>query len=100
MGGYAGGVRFKASRDPELISAAINAGWELGLHAQMGLIRRIKNMGGEVMSDRALFGGSQETILAPFLTQSMRVGPLWKIDEIIEMAPDLRADAFLDLLAE
>jgi hypothetical protein len=100
MGGYAGGVRFKASRDPELISAAINAGWELGLHAQMGLIRRIKNMGGEVMSDRALFGGPQETILAPFLTQSMRVGPLWKIDEIIEMGPDLRADAFLDLLAE
>lgn len=100
MGGYAGGIRFKASRDPELISAAINAGWELGLHAQMGLIRKVRDMGGDVLSDRSLFGGAKETILAPFLTQSMRVSPLWKIDEIIELDPERRADAFLDLLAE
>lgn len=100
MGGYAGGIRFKAPQDPELISAAMNAGWELGLHGQIGLIRRVREMGGEIVSDRSLFGGAKGTILAPFLTQSMRFGSLWKIDEIIELSPEKRADALLHLLAE
>jgi hypothetical protein len=30
----------------------------------------------------------------------MRFGSLWKIDEIIELSPEKRADALLHLLAE
>jgi hypothetical protein len=100
MGGYAGGLRFKAPEDPELISTALNAGWEMGLHAQIGLIRRVRDMGAEVLSSRELFGGAWEHVIAPLLTQSVRIGPLWKIDEIMELDAERRLDAFIRLLGE
>lgn len=100
MGGYAGGLRFKAPQDPELISAAVNAGWEMGLQAQMGLIRRVREMGAEVLSSRELFGGPPEHVIAPLLTQSVRMGALWKIDEIMELTAERRINAFIGLLGE
>lgn len=100
MGGYAGGIRFKAPQDPELISGAINAGWELGLHGQIGLIRRVRDMGAEVIADQELFGGPRDHAIAPILTQGMRIGPLWRIDEIIELSPERRLGAFLKMLEE
>ena len=100
MGGYAGGLRFKATQDPELISAAVNAGWELGLQSQMGLIRRVRDMGSEVLSSKELFGGTGGHVLAPLLTQAVRMGPLWRIDEIMELSPERRLSAFFALLGE
>lgn len=100
MGGYAGGVRFKAPQDPEMLSAVINAAWEIGLHAQMGLVRRVREMGGEVIADRSLYGGDPARIIGPLLSQSGRVGSLWKIDEIVELSPERRAAAFVQLISE
>lgn len=100
MGGYAGGIRFKAAKDPEMLSAVINAAWEVGLHAQMGLVRQVRDMGGEVLAERDLYGGDRAKIIAPLLTQAMRTGPLWRIDEILELSPERRADAFFQLIGE
>lgn len=98
MGVYAGGVRFKAPQDPEMLSAVINAAWEIGLHTQMSLVRRVREMGGEVLAEKDLYGGDRTHIFAPLFAQAGRIGPLWKIDEIIEMSPERRADAFLKLI--
>ncbi|PTX52503.1 hypothetical protein IQ03_01244 [Gemmobacter caeni] len=99
VGGYAGGVRFKAPEDPEMISSAANAAWELGMHAQMGLARRIREMGSSLNADRGLYGGAPERILLPLLMQTGRTGQLWKIDEIIETDPEGRPAAFLALFS-
>lgn len=100
MGGYAGGIRFKAPQDTEMLSAVINAAWEIGLHAQMSLVRRVRNMGGEILADRDLYGGDRTYLIAPLLIQGMRTGPMWKIDEIIESSPEQRAEAFIRLIEE
>lgn len=100
MGGYAGVIRFKAPKDPEMLSAVINAAWEVGLHAQMGLSRQVRGMGGEILAEAGLYGGDPEQIIAPLFTQSGRTGPLWKIDEIIELSPESRAAAFSQLIGE
>jgi hypothetical protein len=100
MGGYAGGVRFKTSRDPEMLSGVINAAWEIGLHAQMGLVRQVREMGGEIIADGNLYGGDKAQIIAPLFTQSGRTGPLWKIEEIIDLSPEERASAFSKLIGE
>lgn len=98
MGGYAGGLRFKTSRDPEMLSALVNAAWEMGLHAQMGLLKRVRALGGEILCERELYGGDAAHALGPLLTQSVLVGPLWRIDEMIELDPERRADAFLGFM--
>jgi hypothetical protein len=100
MGGYAGGVRFKTSRDPEMLSGVINAAWEIGLHAQMGLVRQVREMGGEIIADKDLYGGNKEQVIAPLFTQAGRTGPLWKIEEIIDLSPEKRAHAFSQLIGE
>lgn len=100
MGGYAGGIRFKTPQDPELISGTMNAGWELGLHGQMGFIRRAREMGAEIIADQELFGGPREHVIAPLLAQGVRVGPLWRIDEIMSLTRERRVGAFLHMLGE
>lgn len=100
LGGYAGGVRFKAPEDPEILSAIMNAGWENGLIGQMSLLKRIKEMGGETLSDRELFGGDPAHVISPVLTQGMKFGPLWRIDQIIELGPEKRVGAFAQLIGQ
>lgn len=100
VGGYAGGIRFKAPRDPEVLSSVINAAWEIGLHAQMSLSRQVREMGGEILADKKFYGGDHSHILAPLLTQAGRIRSLWKIDEIIELPSEARVNAFLKLIGE
>jgi hypothetical protein len=66
----------------------------------MGLVRRVREMGGEVIADRSLYGGDPARIIGPLLSQSGRVGSLWKIDEIVELSPERRAAAFVQLISE
>lgn len=97
VGGYAGGVRFKAPEDPEMVCAAANAGWEIGMYVQMSLVRRVREMGSGLNSDRSLFGGAADRVLLPVLMQTGRMGQLWKVDEIIDTGPEQREAALLAL---
>lgn len=97
-GSYAGGVRFKSPDDAEMITAAVNAGWELGLHAQLSLVRRVRELGSELVHDPRLYGGASDRAFLPTLTQSGRNGSLWKIDSVVDADPEERAAAFLRMI--
>jgi len=98
VGGYAGGIRFKSPEDPEMISHVVNAAWEIGMHTQMSLVRRVRELGSSLNSDRSLFGGAADQILLAFLMQTGRTGQLWKIENIIDAKPEDRAAAFRSLV--
>lgn len=99
FGAYAGEIRVRAPRDPEILTLIMNTAWEAGLITPISTMADLKSMGVEPDTDMANFGGSQApAILARFM-QRGAIGPLWKIDEIIELEPEARGSAFQKLLS-
>ena len=95
---YAGGVSVKVPEDPEMISLAVNAGWEAGLQFPVGMVRELQAMGIEPPVDAESFGGAPEDLILGQVNHRGQRNAMWRFDEILEAPADARAGAFADIL--
>ena len=95
---YAGGLVVKIPEDPEIMTQAVNAIWEAGLHLPIGTVRQLQIAGIEMPVDPDAWGGAPEDLILGQCLQKDFCEAMWRFDEILNQNPEDRKPAFDQLL--
>lgn len=95
---YLGCVVAQVGRDAESVLTAADAAWRAGLLLPAAFVELGKSLGIKLAGKPEDWGGDPEDLLLARLIASGRTDIRWQLDQVLDLKPELRNAAFIEIL--
>lgn len=95
---FLGGVIAQVSRDPESVLVAADAAWRAGLFLPSAFVELGRKLGIRMAGRPEDWGGDPEDLFMARLIAAGRKDIRWEFDQVLELQPEYRNAAFIEIL--